>query len=532
MCVPSFAHTDDEVAPLVQDEMRMLGAGTMDLFFQMVVPHLCQGRPAPPKPGAGAWDRNTQPHPQTTRLSRFRPSALVRTSANTPLANLIYQARCELLDLRTSSPSRLHITPGATCMAFAGCGGWKGRDPVVRFLRLDETTYEFPDVHARLPRLGGLVSQLHLDEERKLVFAGDRDRVKAYSWEPEQKRERHTLDSGKYRGPLAMLPGGRIARAGTGGAAVWNVDALEAHGPGVQQIGGAYTVEDSWREAEKIELSAGGAPDATVAFAGAGAYEPGVWHVHGASGRVLCGEAHQHLRTRAGYTCLAVDLEHGGRVAARYLGHGEDIERISASEGDPNVFATACVDGFARLYDVRHPLPVMTIDSEQLLGSCMDAVFVHPGGVPTLFTAGSHTQRIKLHDVRARAVVYELATGNNSVESLAWDSRRSALWATTRCEYYDGGRHFDYRKARIPKWAERDYTPPEQDADDETEGGDVPESGKHCWPVKAFHGENFFGYCFDAGEDKLYRYGFKDEVDPQRIPRYGDASMGRRAWIW
>ncbi|KAH9944868.1 transmembrane amino acid transporter protein-domain-containing protein [Amylocystis lapponica] len=56
-------------------------------------------------------------------------------------------------------------------------------------------------------------------------------------------------------------------------------------------------------------------------------------------------------------------MEHGGRTVARYLGHGGDVDEFSTSAGDANVFATAASDGFVRLYDVRKPLPVVTLDS-------------------------------------------------------------------------------------------------------------------------------------------------------------------------
>ena len=38
---------------------------------------------------------------------------------------------------------------------------------------------------------------------------------------------------------------------------------------------------------------------------------------------------------------------------------------------------------------------------------------------------------MKAWDIRARAAVYELATGNNAVRALSWDAKRSALYATS-----------------------------------------------------------------------------------------------------
>ena len=46
------------------------------------------------------------------------------------------------------------------------------------------------------------------------------------------------------------------------------------------------------------------------------------------------------------------------------------------------MFLTACGDGHARLYDVREPLPVLTIDGEYHEGPMDSALFVHIDGLP------------------------------------------------------------------------------------------------------------------------------------------------------
>lgn len=71
-----------------------------------------------------------------------------------------------------------------------------------------------------------------------------------------------------------------------------------------------------------------------------------------------------------------------------------------------------------------------------------------------LFTGGERTEQVKVWDVRARSVVYELSTGNNAVSAMAWDSRRSALHVATECTRMNRmGERSGYRKARIPRWA-------------------------------------------------------------------------------
>jgi len=122
-------------------------------------------------------------------------------------------------------------------------------------------------------------------------------------------------------------------------------------------------------------------------------------------------------------------------------------------------------------------------------------------------------------DPRARAMVYELATGNNGVASLAWDAPRSTLYAATECNYMDRmGNHYDYRPAKIP--GSRRGIPPEKKSkmvgegddgddeewEDEDEDEDEDYDGDEFWPSKASHKETHFGYAFDSGEHRLCEF--------------------------
>lgn len=123
-------------------------------------------------------------------------------------------------------------------------------------------------------------------------------------------------------------------------------------------------------------------------------------------------------------------------------------------------------------------------------------------------------------DVRARAAVCEFATGNNAVQSLAWDSKRNCLYAATECNYMDrhGYRH-GYRRAKIPRGGNDD-----DDDDDDFE--------ERCWPSEAWHGEDYYEYAYDAGEhtlcecielgtdDLLMKYWICSPFCVQRDPRY------------
>jgi hypothetical protein len=101
-----------------------------------------------------------------------------------------------------------------------------------------------------------------------------------------------------------------------------------------------------------------------------------------------------------------------------------------------------------------------------------------------LFTGANKQEEIRVWDLRARSVVYELATGNNSATSLAWDSERNALYAATECFYFDRmGNDHGYRKARIEN--------------------PTPYDDQKHWPKEAYHDESYFGYTFDAGDHTI-----------------------------
>ncbi|KAL5637777.1 hypothetical protein ACGC1H_002142 [Rhizoctonia solani] len=154
-----------------------------------------------------------------------------------------------------------------------------------------------------------------------------------------------------------------------------------------------------------------------------------------------------------------------------------------------------------------------------------------PGGIPTVFTGTSKSEQIKLWDIRARACVYELSTGNTMVESLSWDAHNNCLYAATQCSYMDRlGNHHDYRYAKIPK-SQRSI----QDVNEEDEEDDDDEEvtdGERCWPKDAWHTEDYFGHLFDAGDHSIIRYKFKEDPISSVVPLYGNATVGGGHWPW
>jgi hypothetical protein len=113
-------------------------------------------------------------------------------------------------------------------------------------------------------------------------------------------------------------------------------------------------------------------------------------------------------------------------------------------------------------------------------------------------------------DIRARAPIYDLSTGNNDVLALAWNDDRNELYAATECRYVDRlGYHHDYRRAKFPKEKTEGDDDEEkgEDMDDEDEDDYDDEDDwndeERAWPEKGFHSETYFGHIFDAGDHRI-----------------------------
>lgn len=122
------------------------------------------------------------------------------------------------------------------------------------------------------------------------------------------------------------------------------------------------------------------------------------------------------------------------------------------------------------------------------------------------FTGTAKAEQIKVWDVRARTPIYELATGNNAVVSLAWDPQHNSMYAATETSYMDRlGSHHGYRRAKIPRRANASR-PGEDIVEDEDMDDDDFDGDERCWPKGAMHGEDYFGHTFDAGDHRICEY--------------------------
>lgn len=333
-----------------------------------------------------------RPHPTSTPLARFREDvpALSATSSS-PIANIVYQARCEVRSRSIRMPIQFSFSSGGSCIAMPSMGGYKNRIPVLTYMLMSDDTGHFPTKYNVGVGLSDIAYDSTTDEERKLIFVADHSRIKSYAWGENggsgeiypKPVATHTLSSqgSGGAGPLAVVDG-RLLRSGKGSLSVWTLDTLETHvNNGKALIGGKFDPSDSWRDdPEHIERSVGSAPDNSIAFQDPTLY-PARWHRHPSNvGAMLCASEPQNLPAK--YYCLALDIE-TGKTTGRYLGHGGAIQSFSTSGADQNVFITGALDGYARLYDIRHPLPVLTLDVGYQSESCSSALIIHPDGIPS-----------------------------------------------------------------------------------------------------------------------------------------------------
>lgn len=459
------------------------------------------------------WNTTSQPHPKTTPLARFRVGdAGSSLASDKSAAKNIFQARCEVVNDQTSSPINLSLSSDGSVLALTSAGGWKNRSPILECWNTNGDATELSNTVSSEIGFEGVAWQSYLDQSSGLIFMADDSRIKSFTFAPNPARGLakaglpvHTMCSDGFQGPLFIMSG-NVIKAGKGSIALWSVDELHTHGPDGTQLIGEELEVDSWRdEDDDIEKSTGNVHGQTLSLRDK-TLEPQRWHPHPSRpGSMIC--ASDPHKTNS-YSCVSLNVE-TGRTDDRFLGHGGEILQISTSDFDPNAFVTACSDGFARLYDTRSRLPALTLDVGMSGSFCPAAVLCHPDGIPAVFTGSDKAEVIKLWDIRAKASLYELATGNNAVVSMAWDPKKNSLYAATECHYVDRlGYHHDYRPAKLPKFPTNEPGADAQtDTDDEESDGDnsdfESEDDDIAWPKRAFHAENYFGYAFDAGEHRI-----------------------------
>ncbi|QRW23501.1 WD40 domain-containing protein [Rhizoctonia solani] len=452
--MPSWAHDDAQNRPLVLDKDAAkfpLAHAALESLMQLPIFQMRLGPGEINEMTTKAWDPALKRHPKSTKLARFRTNSSLTRTTKRPLATRVLDARCEVSSSRCSVPIRFLTGLDSTFLALTGMRGVKNRSPALE--------------------LADVASHGVIDEARRLIFLGDDDRIKSYEWGSstevyENLFPVHTLDTKHYQGPMMVLPDGSVVRAGKGNAGVYNIESLPTHGEYEKGIIGRKIKSFDTRrnDPEKIEPSSGSAPTSHIKFLDYPEFEPSTWQpLVSSPSTVVCAES---ARKGGRYSCIVIDLE-TGKTAMHYLGHN-----------------AACNDGFARLYDTRYSLPVVTFHARGQNEFCEAAALAHPNNIPRTHKA----EQIKVWDVRARACAYELATGNNAVRSLAWDASNNSLYAATKCSYVNpSGQNRKYRPARPLNNQQRQM-------EYEDEDGEPDEYSGRCWPINAWHKEDYFGY--------------------------------------
>lgn len=110
----------------------------------------------------------------------------------------------------------------------------------------------------------------------------------------------------------------------------------------------------------------------------------------------------------------------------------DDLEHVELSTGSLPVSKNFFLDGKMKSHKWVHHLsfPGTMISAVGNDGSCLSLISVFLA----IFTGCSALEVVRMWDVRARSLVYELGTGNNAVDSLAWDSARNCPYAARHCD--------------------------------------------------------------------------------------------------
>ncbi|KAI0057346.1 hypothetical protein BV25DRAFT_1432852 [Artomyces pyxidatus] len=438
---------------------------------------------------AEPYDPASKPSPHTTPLARFsskRP--LVPTDAE-PELRAFAEARCEIDQIDIAFPFQLAKTESAVAALCATGGKPRERSTVVRIYSLD-----LPEPERGYPRYisvpvrmssGSLGEHILLDDTRKTLYVGNGSQIQSfvYAFDGIDQKDTGEFKSGHGTAPMRNIfnaagyggamttirDGSRLLRSGKKGLAVWNMEPGKLPLPGSKDVAAPRQMITS------------------PAMTGIS-----VWTEH-PSEPLQRIAAYDH---RYGATLVTFQTQ---QIVTRYVGHGGFIRDIQTSADDANTFITAAEDGAVRMYDVRLPTPVLAIYHRD--EPIRAALYQHIHQQPFVILGGTKSEQVKVWDVRAKLPLYELSTGNNQVNALAWDEPRQTLYAATECCYKDrNGYRIGYRAAQFP---------------------DSGEDDRRTWPEQAYHSETSFGYPLDSCDQRLYRYTFKEDADVTVLPSYG-----------
>lgn len=360
------------------------------------------------------YDPSTKPHDLTTPLARARKPTTISPSlssipSTSALALSVYQARCSITARRIYRPlpsETLHLGNGSPLLLYTAAGGSAGLNPDVTFWKLADAKSDVFEQGKRIKtELWGPATHLAVDPIRELVYAADKRNIESfkYSTSPsdlfggddsdvdeissDNMAPVHTLDSRPLKGPLALLErGSKLLRAGEGELYTWDVDGLfrqnsDSDSDGDDRVWqrsrrGRKGTPDPFEEPEPEDEEDWQGTPATNVFRfeepSASSMNIAYWSASPNNSKIML------TTMKDSFSCLGLDIQAGGKVTTRFIGHGGQPTGFSTSAvAEPTMFLTSAMDGVARLYDVRQPLPGLSIKDE-----IRAALFVHIQGVP------------------------------------------------------------------------------------------------------------------------------------------------------
>jgi len=185
------------------------------------------------------------------------------------------------------------------------------------------------------------------------------------------------------------------------------------------------------------------------------------------------------------------------RTEVKLFGNVGSITKLANSDADTNLLMTSSRTGTAKIYDIRVPSAVMSLDclTSPMLACCFGSVSA------ALFAfVGGCDERIITWDLRSSKALYELSTGNNTVIALNWHQPTSTLAAATECDFIDdngyliGSDYYDTIEEEIKHHR------------GVLQGVKVPQNR---WPLRAQHKANEFRHKWDAKIHGHVYYQFK-----------------------
>ncbi|TFY52300.1 hypothetical protein EVG20_g10609 [Dentipellis fragilis] len=439
---------------------------------------------------APSWLSTTRPSPQSNLLARFNPAYDkdrldmvldgVNDGSTRDAMRALLQARATFFTSYIDPPICMSLTDDV--LLYGIRDGYKGRLDLLRMVTLPKEPAEPDEVdwdcdEDLMTRMGSPGMQVAYDPTSQLIWHDGDQRLKAFT---RGRKVKYTLDCSAHPYRWGLTDGGRsVIRGGKDGKfALWHVDRLTAHGRGVVPGGRVLRPDAScfgWLDvgtASGLERSAGDAPHTTFAIDGAdpksvGHLTPLPW----TPSTYIFAPPEEHCDDgNTNCAVYTVDLGQAGPAAhAVGLGHGSCVTALALDAAVPYMYATACDDGYGRLFDVRHPLPQVILDCAHCP---MRTVAIAPNrGIAPLVFTGSEDALVPI--------------GLMDLKGMAWHEGQQSLFVAGDWDY-------------------EEYAPIKEDP-----GRPLIKYEPTRWPKEAPYGPNYFGRRYYAGEPALLEYRFR-----------------------